>query len=523
MSRKIQPAAVIVVSLLLSLGRSFALEPNADPGSREDRAALFDYILAKTMERESFSEIKNRFLDLDVEREMKRYRDELIAADTDEKMYYALAKISNARKDRHLRISPVEGGIKLEETPLVEAPIRFAVDFWTPGEYFFFVSDICKSVEEIAGKDLVSIGDRLIAVNEQPISEYVKAVEPYYRYSTIEGFWWHLGASLHQKSQVLPAGMYGDKIKVRLQPREGKPYSLTLPYLLPEEIIWRATGDPQYPGFSLIFSTATYDFYGSALGKPVILLRWHRFTPTIIADVDKLMAYAEEYRLLDSHIIWDGTRSGGGSKGVYAIQRLTPKPFKTTFGNLRISDTTPLFIKMKSMELEREGAIGESGGSGAWLMDWLRNDVTRGVEAGQAYTNSVPFKLAHLPKYSDGIVKPAETHFRGRLVCLFGPHGGSHLDQFAAQVIDNQLGHTIGMSAGGYSNTWEWEEILEFPISKKPVVQFMWSIGHTIRPNGEVLEGNPAKVDEYIPVTRDNYLTYYSLLLTKALEHLDLN
>jgi hypothetical protein len=49
----------------------------------------------------------------------------------------------------------------------------------------------------------------------------------------------------------------------------------------------------------------------------------------------------------------------------------------------------------------------------------------------------------------------------------------------------------------------------------------MWSIGHTIRPNGEVLEGNPAEVDEYIPLTRDNYSNYRALLLEKALEYLN--
>jgi hypothetical protein len=105
------------------------------------------------------------------------------------------------------------------------------------------------------------------------------------------------------------------------------------------------------------------------------------------------------------------------------------------------------------------------------------------------------------------------------MVCFFGPYGGSHLDQFASIVIDNHLAYTLGMPCGGYSNTWEWEEVLSFPTSK-PVVQFMWSIGHTIRPNGEVLEGNPAQVDEHIPLTRENYSSYYATLISRALKHL---
>ncbi len=48
----------------------------------------------------------------------------------------------------------------------------------------------------------------------------------------------------------------------------------------------------------------------------------------------------------------------------------------------------------------------------------------------------------------------------------------------------------------------------------------MWSIGHTLRPNGQIAEGNPPLVDEYIPVSRDNYLNYKNILLEKAKEYL---
>ena len=49
----------------------------------------------------------------------------------------------------------------------------------------------------------------------------------------------------------------------------------------------------------------------------------------------------------------------------------------------------------------------------------------------------------------------------------------------------------------------------------------MWDIGHTIRPNGQILEGNPAPVNVYIPVTRENFAAYKSLLLKKAMEWLN--
>jgi hypothetical protein len=38
---------------------------------------------------------------------------------------------------------------------------------------------------------------------------------------------------------------------------------------------------------------------------------------------------------------------------------------------------------------------------------------------------------------------------------------------------------------------WEASEVLTFPGTDQPVVEFMWNVGRTLRPNGEILEGNP--------------------------------
>ncbi len=129
--------AVVALGILSLAGQSSLGTAQHPPGpsTPEDRAALFDYLLEKTFERESFSPIKNERLELDIEAGMRAYRDELIAADTDEKLFYALVKLGNARKDRHLSLNPIEGGIVLDHwRPLdkldvfIQAPIRFATD-----------------------------------------------------------------------------------------------------------------------------------------------------------------------------------------------------------------------------------------------------------------------------------------------------------------------------------------------------------------------------------------------------------
>ena len=55
----------------------------------------------------------------------------------------------------------------------------------------------------------------------------------------------------------------------------------------------------------------------------------------------------------------------------------------------------------------------------------------------------------------------------------------------------------------------------------QPLVSFEWSIGHTLRPNGEVLEGNPPQPDVYIPITRDNFRWYHPMFLNRAVAALD--
>ena len=42
-----------------------------------------------------------------------------------------------------------------------------------------------------------------------------------------------------------------------------------------------------------------------------------------------------------------------------------------------------------------------------------------------------------------------------------------------------------------------------------------------MRPNGEVLEGNPAQPDEYIPITRENYRDYHKMLVDTAIAALN--
>ena len=510
--------------------------PSESIGTQATRAALFDTLLARVERREAFSPVKNRILDTDPLARMEALRADVVAAASEEELFYALQRLSNARNDRHLDVALVPGGLaptntrglprvnEGEEVPALHAPIRVLPDFGTPGEVTFFVSDL-PTDPALLPDPAPGLGDRILAVNGRPFAEYLSAIAPYHRFSAIPNFWWRTALHFPERTGLLPDRFYAETLTLELERLDGSTLTVELPYLEPAELAWRGVADPRYEGFRLVERTGTFDLYLPESDElAVVVLRWYGFRETLVEDMDWLVAYADREGLLESAIIVDGTRSRGGSKGAYALQRLSPHPFRVTFGNLRLSDVIAPFVEEKIEEAASGGALDsgvtETLDEGAWLLDWLQQDVLDSLAAGADYSNDVPFKLAHLPKDSDGILQPAPLHFSGPLICFFSPQGGSHLDQFAAQVTDNGLGYTMGMPTGGYSNTWEWEEVITLPGTERPLVRFMYNIGHTVRPNGTILEGEAPAVDEFIPLTRENFRTYYSLLMERALARL---
>lgn len=550
---------------------------SADPGTAEDRAALFDYILTATLERTAFSPYKitnigpTEYHSIEelVREESLKIRDEFIAADTDEKLFYALQKLSSVRWDSHLHVYPIDGGLELDsfkpdspgkiETWTEHAPIKFKPDYGDADHYYLFVSDFSKDISELTDGQTPAIGDSLIEVNGQPVEDYLDRLRRYHGKSSENSLWWDMAYSLPLKAWFIDPSLYdGDAITLGLRRQDGEQYELELPYARYETIDWSGHDDLytdfiraeyvgkvdgfaeqdellnawKYPGYERTFSTPSYDLYVNE-DQRSFLLKWNYFTRDVREHIQQFIDYAEDNDKLHYATIWDGLRTRGGNYGVWMLQRMQPHPFKTTFGNLRISDTTEaLAADLRKTALERINERGRHAevpnvreimhpDNGQFLIEWLDNDLATAIENKQPYSNNVPFKNYYLPKYSDGMVYPSDVHLTGPLVLFVGPAGCSQVDQFVSMVVDNKLGYSVGMPAGGCSNTWEWEEELKFPISGKPVARYMWSVGHTIRPNGEVMEGNSSPVDDYIPLTAENYLDYYKQLFEFAYRYIE--
>ncbi|MEM7415703.1 MAG: hypothetical protein AAF389_09430 [Gemmatimonadota bacterium] len=515
---------IACVGALLSCGS----EPGP-AGTTEMRAALFDSIVAKTERREAWSPVKNAALGFDPMAAMRAERDAFIAADTEEELYYAILRLSAARRDRHLSVDLVPGGLQLSDSSGLDivgqddvdaprAPVRIFPDLGQDGPVYF-IGDVA---EEAAGPEGPQVGERVVAVNGLPIAEWEAEATRTMRHSTVAGLRWKLADIMAYRSAILSPELRADELALTLEGEQGT-RTVRLEWSDEDSWSWPGVGEPHYPGFEERLSTVTFDLLVDA-SREIAILTWTGFRETMIDDVDALMAYAVETDLLDHTLIIDVTRSGGGSRGAYALQRLQGEPFTTTFGNLRLSDVIEPFVEERRAAFGNraflDGETPETLDDGSWLMEWLEEDVMPALERGDEYSTTVPFKSAHAPKDSDGVLQPAEVHFRGPFAVMSGPDGGSHLDQFVHQVVDNNLGPVVGMPPGGYSNTWEWEEVLTFPGRDEPIAHFMWNIGHTVTPDGEIAEGNPAVLDAFIPLTAENVEEYHTLLLDAALSQL---
>jgi len=538
-----RPNLRLAAILLASLSFAGCSGASADTGTSEQREALFESLVTKIMAREAFSPIKNERLGLMFPDDLAPYRQEFIDAETDQDLYWAITRFSNARRDRHLSVEAVDGGLDITASynhfdpadyPGVEidpsaapvVPLTFLPDFG--GEPVgYFVAELADDLSLVEGGDGLSLGDRVTMVNGTAFAAYIDSVRPYHRYSTHENFWMRSALTFGVKTTALPEDMYSESLVLTLLKPTGETYQITAPYVPMETVSFSSRDVAPYPGFSQVIDAVSFDLYRPDGDQNVVILDWYGFREDLADAMDQLMVYAAAENLLDHDIILDASRARGGGRGAYAVQRLRPQPFKTTFGNLRLSDIVPEFIAQRRATYDRQEVMSdgapETDDDGTWLIEWLEDDVVHGLEAGQDYSNNVPFKNAHAPKWSDGVIQPADVHFSGNMVCWFSPYGGSHLDQFASIMADNDLCHSIGMETGGYSNTWEWTETITLPGTEQPLISFMWSIGHTIRPNGEIQEGNPAPIDDYIPLTAENFSDYPQILMARSFEYLDAN
>ena len=415
--------------------------------------ALFDDIISKTERREAFSEVKESNIGYSAIEDMKKLRSEFVASRTGTDLYYALSKLSNARRDRHLRVGPVDGGLLAPDRECVSAPIHVLPDLSDIHNPTFFIARLTQ------GRTSPKVGDVIVGVNGRSMAEYMDEFTPWIRHSTLHGLYWRMAYGMPKQIPTTPPRLYSSRLDLTLEDSSGQQYDVSLPY---NYGCYSLNSRHSTAGFVEVMQRENFNVWLDR-SRQVVLLQWLDFEYSLIQDIVDLMKYAEREQILDYDMIIDVSWSSGGSRGAYAMQRLVDEPFRVTFGNVRLSDLGKERVEREAnRQLDTSApSIFGLNPSGSWLIDWARTDAMEAIRRGDEYTPPVPFKLAHLPKDSDGILQPAPVHFSGEVAIINArTWGGSHLDQFMAMYVDNDLATFIGMPTGGYSNTWEGTETL---------------------------------------------------------------
>lgn len=400
---------VSALACVAALGGEAAALPQAQKGDtppaireiladRDIRLRLFDELVRKTRAREAWSKPKNVALGLDPEAAMQACRAAFEAATTQQDLICALVRLSCSRRDRHLSVRSVKGGLQATGRTRGSLPVRFDVSYDVDKPWTCFVAQVDASIQA-EGENKLEVGDVVVGVGGKSFEAWCAEIQPYLRSSTKAGLWREYAKALSTRSWRRPAQLNPDLAKLRLRKASGATVDVELPYSSGLRF-WPAAA-PYSADFELVLDVQTFDLYRHK-SEAVLVLDWYGFREDLVEDMDRLVALAKKKGWLDHALIWDGTKSRGGSRGAYAIQRLFSKPFRTTFGNLRLSDVVPPFIaKVRARQRKRkvlDGGVQETMDNGAWLLSWLEDDVTKGMARGQDYSNNVPFKLAHLPK-----------------------------------------------------------------------------------------------------------------------------
>lgn len=466
-------------------------------GTPTDREALFDLLVEQTVNWEAWSSFKERKNPTDYATDAESLRDDFVDAASEFELVIALQKLSNLRHDRHLSLNEDFPRVSSKRTSV---PVVFWPDF-SSEEVKVFAADTATNFNTYYDGEF-NLGDEVVQVNGTDTKAYYESLRPFLKYSTTSGAWWEFSKSLAIKNALFAPSLYrpDNTVRYTLKRSNGTTYTVEMSYK-EESYSFTGTGDRSLEGYTLLMQTVDVDMYVKYFDdNAIVLLRWLDFEE-VASTSSKITQIAKENNLRQANVILDLSQSSGGSKAPDLVKILAQEPFQTTWGNVRIGDYLDDF------------KLGFSGK----VREWLDTDVEIARSNKEEYAAKVPFKLQYFPKTSDGIMAPSSQHFQGKVVLITGSDTGSQVDQCAAMMIDNNIPQaSIGMPCGGFSNTWEHESRINFPEGSDNFFDYAWNIGHTIRPNGEILEGNPALPQYLHLLTANNFKTYYDDMIQAA-------
>ena len=196
-------------------------------------------------------------------------------------------------------------------------------------------------------------------------------------------------------------------------------------------------------------------------------------------DLERLGDYLKSMNPRFGRLLIDVRENGGGPIAQRLTELVADKPYKATWS---VTVLTPLLRRDK----EFRAAAYHHPESGKEAMT-LR-ELDSGAERSSPHAFICKTEACG-PREGDG--KPSALGLHYKTALLTGPYCISSCDQFAAVFLDNGFGEVVGLPPAGASSPTRADARLK--LADGETFSMTFSFGVTYRPNGEVLEGNPAR------------------------------
>jgi hypothetical protein len=493
-----------MVVLLLSCA-AVAFASDADVYFGTDREALFQSYAATIRDGQYLSAEGFHRLDTTWEKELEKAHRRFLDAKTKQDVYYALLSLKNSYHDMHCRLSVPDALEPKGETaalPLKFRPARvgskleFVVE-WSrlPGVE---KGDALKSYDGKSPEELLATFTEWEVGNSPERREFEFA-----RWLTVRDPKDAPPSETSAVELVLRDGKGREaSARAEFSPRRREESSPAAEPSLRD--------DADYAGWTPDFTGLNYRVYADTASGTLVLRDssfWYGFSEAELwnrlrlvsyktepiwergslqahddferVDMERLGDYLKSRNAQFGRLLVDVRENGGGPIAQRLTEFVADKPYRATWSVTRL-------LPLLRRDAQFRDAAYPRPYSGKAAM------TIRELESGAELASPHAFicKTDDCgPREGDG--KPSALGLHYKTALLTGPYCVSSCDQFAAVFLDNGFGPVVGLPPAGASSPSRADVKLKLADGEE--FSLGLSFGITYRPNGEVLEGNPAR------------------------------
>jgi len=213
----------------------------------------------------------------------------------------------------------------------------------------------------------------------------------------------------------------------------------------------------------------------------------------ILEEVDTLTLGRYLNQQTYPNLLIDVRENGGGSVPTTLLTLVAKARFKILTRELVYG---PL-IKRDNAFLQASLTYADN-----YMRKIITDQLAREPAASQSQRFPFNCKTANC-NLDEAVFEPNVNIKKYNLAILSGPGCVSSCDQFVAIIADNNLGRIVGLPSRGAHSPMRAPK--EFTLKNGDKFSMIFTTGIGYRPNGEPLEGNPAKVDNYL-FPEENYI-----------------